>query len=357
MINCLNAQLSQLEVLNNESLRIYNQLEKNYIGALKEIEMKPKSGWFSSVVKYAFKGKKSNNYTPQMDLDEISQIFGTLNSADIATLYFLRKHCQRQGLLDPIKDPNLCLEYPEVIIKSVQNRLGLINSFVIHSTAGIMRSPSGWLYHVITAAELMRDVDPKNLMEYRVQQAVISAVAPKDFEDFLKKPNILSEEEVKSEVKEEQSQQESTEPNIKELKGTNLKETTELNETKPEETKSKQLEETKSKDSEKLNSIDSSISQIEHLPHSPPVQPVHLVKPKQQEQVAQPVKSEQPVQQDQITQPSLEQSNQHFSSAGFDNSPPLRDSSLSSMLSEPKVTINSDHTTEGTVGLSVHVQL
>ena len=206
--------------LNEESLRTFKQLEKNYKATLKEIDSAPSKGLFASMKSFVFSGKTKSAINPQDDLNELAQIYGALNSADISVLYYLRKHCGRNNtLIETVFDPNLCLEYPDILTKSVQNRLGVINSWVMHSIARILSSPPRWLYHAMTASELMLDVDPINVMEYRVQQAVISSAAPKEFEDFKNNPNIMISDTVNSNYQDKEEPLSATEnPDMEELK-------------------------------------------------------------------------------------------------------------------------------------------
>ena len=205
--------------LNEESLRTFKQLEKNYKATLKEIDSAPSKGLFASMKSFVFSGKTKSAINPQDDLNELAQIYGALNSADISVLYYLRKHCGRNNtLIETVFDPNLCLEYPDILTKSVQNRLGVINSWVMHSIARILSSPPRWLYHAMTASELMLDVDPINVMEYRVQQAVISSAAPKEFEDFKNNPNIMISDTVNSNYQDKEPLSATENPDMEELK-------------------------------------------------------------------------------------------------------------------------------------------
>lgn len=191
----LSAASSTIETLNQQSVQVFKQLDKNYQKALKEsLATNKKPGVISRLTSFIWNWKSSFP-APQADLDELAQIYVVLNSADIAALYYLNKNCQQlpQGIFDPVKDPVLCLDYPEILVKQVQSRLGVINSCLVHSLSNILKTPPRWLYHVMTVAELMRNVDPKGLLEYRVQQAVIGAVSPQQFKEFESTPNILNQ--------------------------------------------------------------------------------------------------------------------------------------------------------------------
>lgn len=179
-----------LEMLNRDCLRLYDQLGRDYAKVLIAAGPKPKR-LFSFTNNLVVDSKNGNG--TQEDLNELAQLYSALNSADISALYFLKKHCQAGGLFDPTSDPNLCEEYPKILAKQVQNRLGVINSWVMHSEPGIVVSPPGWLYHAVTASELMRDIDRNNLLEYKAQEGVIRAVAERDSDEFDKMPNIYNE--------------------------------------------------------------------------------------------------------------------------------------------------------------------
>lgn len=185
---------SQIELIREHSSKTFEQLDKNYEAVLKEnvTAQKQKSGggMFSSFKRLIF-GKKSQ-INVQVDLNELAQLYEALNSADIAAIYFLRQKCQLNGLFDPTKDPRLCADYPEILTKEVQNRLGVINSCIVHSFMNVLTTPPNWLYHVITASELMQSVDPKGILEYRTQQAVVSAVSPEQYKEFTTMPNIIN---------------------------------------------------------------------------------------------------------------------------------------------------------------------
>ena len=56
--------------LNEESLRTFKQLEKNYKATLKEIDSAPSKGLFASMKSFVFSGKTKSAINPQDDLNE-----------------------------------------------------------------------------------------------------------------------------------------------------------------------------------------------------------------------------------------------------------------------------------------------
>lgn len=186
-INCVqgSGSTAKLEDLNIQAWNTFLNLENNLIATQRELGPKPK-GFFTSW----FRSKPKNDV--QLDLNELAQIYGTLNTGDIAALTFLKKNCRDGGLLIPATDPLLCQEYPDILSKQIQNRLDVINSKIV-SSDGILKTPPGWLYHLITASELLKEIDARNAMEYRIRQAVARSISPEDTQAFDSTPNILNE--------------------------------------------------------------------------------------------------------------------------------------------------------------------
>lgn len=185
------SRTSQLQILNVQAWDTYLKLENNLIATAKELGPKPK-GFFSSMSRALFTSKPK--YDVQIDLNELAQIYGALNSADISALSFLKQNCRDgDGLFIPATDPMLCQEYPEILLKQIQNRLDVINSKVIHSD-GILKTPPRWLYHLITATELLKEIDSRSAMEQSVRQGVGRSISPEDSKEFDTNPNILNDQ-------------------------------------------------------------------------------------------------------------------------------------------------------------------
>ena len=123
------ANLEHLEILNLKGWKTYAMLDSNQTKTLKEESREKPRGFFSGMFGRVFGTLPKN--PPQQDLDVLAQIFATLNTADITTLYYLKKNCKTGGIFDPTSDPNLCEKYPEILLKQVQNRLDVINANLI----------------------------------------------------------------------------------------------------------------------------------------------------------------------------------------------------------------------------------
>ena len=185
----VDAKLEHLEVLNVKSWKVNEELTKNYEAKLKASVPYVKGSLAATFEIFA---DNKNMKEPQADLNELAQMYGALNTADIFTLKFLREHCREKGLLQAASDPILCQQYTEFLAKQIQNRMDVIISRVFLSR-GILQSPPLWLYHVITAGTLMKNLDAKNKMIYEVKESISRILAPADWEEFEKNPNILND--------------------------------------------------------------------------------------------------------------------------------------------------------------------
>lgn len=189
--SAVDAKLEQLEVLNVKAWKVYGELTKNYEANLKANVPIVKGSLADA---FGIDNRKNNLKDPQEDLNELAQLYGTLNTADIFALNFLKDHCQEKGLLQVSLDPILCQKYPDFLIKQIQNRMDVIISWVFASR-GLLQSPPQWLYHVITAGALLKDIDARNRTEYEVKEAISRILTPKDSTDFDNNPNILKNSE------------------------------------------------------------------------------------------------------------------------------------------------------------------
>lgn len=188
-LSTVDAKLEHLEVLNVKSWKVNEELTKNYEAKLKASVPIAKGSLAATFSMFA---DCKTIKEPQDDLNELAQMYETLNTADIFTLNFLRNHCQEKGLLQATSDPILCQQYTEFLAKQIQNRMDVIISRVFLSR-GILQSPPRWLYHVITAGTLMKNLDAKNQMNYEVKESITKILAPTDSEEFEKNPNILND--------------------------------------------------------------------------------------------------------------------------------------------------------------------
>lgn len=165
----VNCELEHLELMNVEGWRLEQQFKNNYSAMVKDLEPQ---GYFSRMFGRSKKAKPE----PQVDLEELAQIYGTLNSADTAAIYFLNKECREGGLIEPKTDPTLCGKYPPHLIKQTLNRISTINSRIINSS-GLLTCPKRWANHAVTVEGLLKDIDPKNLLEYRVNAAISKVIS------------------------------------------------------------------------------------------------------------------------------------------------------------------------------------
>lgn len=170
------ANLEYLEILNLKAWNAYALLNSNLSKTLEEEARTQPRGFFGQMFGKVFGTLPKN--PPQQDLDEMAQIFSTLNVADISTLFFLKKNCN-DSVFDPTKDPNLCVKYPEILIKQVQNRLDVVNTKLIRSKGGL-KCPPNWLKHTISATEILKDIDTQNQLEYKVKEAITKAMLSGD---------------------------------------------------------------------------------------------------------------------------------------------------------------------------------
>lgn len=174
--NGVQANLEYLEYLNLKAWNTHALLNSNETKTLKEESRAQPRGFFGKMYGQVFGTLPKN--PPQMDLNELAQIFATLNVADISTLLFLNKNCNN-SVFDPMKDPNLCEKYPEILIKQVQNRLDVVNTKLIRSK-GSLKCPPNWLKHTISATEILKEIDIKNQLEYKFKEAVTKAMLSED---------------------------------------------------------------------------------------------------------------------------------------------------------------------------------
>ena len=168
----VHCNLEHLELINLKSWALEKQFKANYDAMVKDIG--PKSS-FSSFFGKIFRSKVK--LEPQKDLDELSQLYGAMNSADTAALYFLSKECGPEGNIDPKTDPIFCTNYRRNLIKQIQNRIVTINARIIKSN-GMISCPPKWAHHAITVESLLKDIDPKSLLEYRINSAITAALEP-----------------------------------------------------------------------------------------------------------------------------------------------------------------------------------
>lgn len=208
--NGVQANLEYLEILNLKAWNVHAMLNSNQSKTLKEEARTQPRGFFGRMFGRVFGTLPKN--PPQQDLDEIAQIFSTLNVADISTLFFLKKNCN-DSVFDPSKDPNLCVKYPEILIKQVQNRLDVVNTKLIRSKGGL-KCPPNWLKHTISATEILKDIDTQNQLEYKVKEAITKAMLSGDTGDDKEKEepdklkNSLIDDGKERRVKERESETE-----------------------------------------------------------------------------------------------------------------------------------------------------
>lgn len=194
-------KLEYLEILNLKAWNTHALLNSNETKTIKEESRAKPRGFFENMYGKVFGTLPKN--APQIDLNELAQIFATLNVADISTIIFLKKNC-KNSVLDASMDANLCEKYPEILIKQVQNRLDAVNTKLFLSK-GTLKCPPNWLKHTISATELLKDIDTQNQLEYKVKQAVTKAVLAEEEdinEDDKNKQNVPAKEGAREDVRE-----------------------------------------------------------------------------------------------------------------------------------------------------------
>jgi hypothetical protein len=193
LFSIANATLEQLEVVNLEAWNVFGQMSKNYEDKVKRSGVKSK-GMLSSMGGL-FGGSKVVEKDPQVDLNELAQLNAALNSADIATLAFLKENCKADGLLEVNTDPGLCEKYPGILLKQILNRLDVIDSQVMRSN-GILKGPSKWLAHVLSVTEFLKGYDAEHALDYNVRQAIVRVMSPSESEELDRNPKLAEESAV-----------------------------------------------------------------------------------------------------------------------------------------------------------------
>ncbi len=133
------------------------------------------------------KAKGAGEKRVQDDFNQLAQVYQALNYADMAALQLLRKSCLDDGLFHPKTDPVLCKNYPKQLIKFMEARVGMINSYTLYSD-DILKVPPGWIEHAREILKLLESDRDGNVRAYVLQNLLIKAFkdradgrAPEDY--------------------------------------------------------------------------------------------------------------------------------------------------------------------------------
>jgi hypothetical protein len=110
----------------------------------------------------------------QDDLDQLAHVYQTLNYSDMAALQLLRRSCLDDGLFHPKTDPVLCKDYPKQVIKSLEARIGMINSYILYSD-DLLKVPTGWIEHAREILRLLELDRNGNIRAYVLQNMLLKA--------------------------------------------------------------------------------------------------------------------------------------------------------------------------------------
>lgn len=163
---------SYSNVMYRMGLEMREQLDANLALTAKNETSLTKKKWinFPNILTMVGMSKGAGNKNPQEDLDQLAAIYSALNYADMAALELLRRDCV-EAILDPSTDRTLCEEYPKLLLKTLEGRIGTISSYILFSD--VVKAPSGWIDHAREILQMMQADPEGNTRAYSLHSKLL----------------------------------------------------------------------------------------------------------------------------------------------------------------------------------------